>query len=73
MSPPPFSSKFLDTSVSVRGKHVLVIGSEVPWFEAILLSKGAKRITTFDYVKIESRHPQVSWSHCPIIELTLKP
>jgi hypothetical protein len=52
-------SWFLDTKLSVRGKHVLVVGSEVPWFEAILLSKGARLITTFDYVKIVSQHPQV--------------
>ncbi len=45
--------------MSVKDKHVLVIGSEVPWLEAVLLSKGAKKITTFDYATIESRHPQV--------------
>jgi hypothetical protein len=50
----------LDTKISVKDQHVLVIGSEVPWFEAVLLSKGAAKITTFDYVGIESRHPQVS-------------
>ena len=49
----------MDTSISVYNKHVLVIGSEVPWLEAVLLSKGAKKITTFDYVAIESLHPQI--------------
>jgi hypothetical protein len=43
----------------VDGKHVLVIGSQTPWIETILLNKGAKHITTFDYVKIKSEHPQV--------------
>jgi len=43
----------------VDGKHVLVIGSQSPWIESILLSRGAKNITTFDYVKIKSFHPQV--------------
>jgi len=52
-------SWFLDNKMPVTDKHVLVIGSEVPWLEAVLLSKGAKKITTFDYATIESRHPQV--------------
>ena len=43
----------------VEGKHVLVIGSQTPWIETILLNKGAKNITTFDYVKIKSDHPQI--------------
>jgi len=43
----------------VKDKHVLVIGSQTPWIETILLKKGAKNITTFDYVKIQSDHPQV--------------
>jgi hypothetical protein len=37
-----------------------VIGSQKPWIETILLNRGAKNITTFDYVKITSDHPQVS-------------
>ena len=36
-----------------------VIGSQSPWIETILLNKGAKHITTFDYVKIQSDHLQV--------------
>ena len=46
--------------MSVKDKHVLVIGSEVPWLEAVLLSKGAEKITTFDYDTIESLHPLVN-------------
>ena len=30
----------------LKDKHVLVIGSETPWLEAILLSRGAKKVTT---------------------------
>jgi hypothetical protein len=51
-------SKFVNTAVKCFITSAQVIGSEVPWFEAILLSKGAKMITTFDYVSIESKHPQ---------------
>jgi hypothetical protein len=36
-----------------------VIGSQSPWIETILLNKGAKHITTFDYVKIKSDHPKI--------------
>jgi hypothetical protein len=50
---------FLDEHVPVKDKHVLVIGSQTPWIETILLRKGAKNVTTFDYVKIQSDHPQV--------------
>ncbi len=32
--------------VHVENKHVLVIGSETPWIEAILLELGAKHVTT---------------------------
>ena len=44
---------------SVKDKHLLVVGSQTPWMEAILLSEGASRVTTLDYTKIESRHPNV--------------
>ena len=31
--------------MDVPGKHVLVIGTQVPWIEAILLEMGVKKIT----------------------------
>ena len=43
----------------VIGKNVLVIGSETPWVEAIFLSVGANHVTTLEYNKIISTHPQV--------------
>ena len=36
----------LDDNIQLKDKHVLVIGSETPWLEAILLAKGAKKVTT---------------------------
>ena len=42
----------------VQGKNVLVIGSQTPWIESLLISQGANHVTTFDYIKIESEHPQ---------------
>ena len=41
------------------GKNALVIGSETPWVEAILLAVGAKHVTTLEYNRIKSTHPQV--------------
>lgn len=43
----------------VKGLHVMVIGSERPWLEAVLLAEGAARITTLEYGSITSHHPQV--------------
>ena len=34
-------------------------GSLSPWMESILLLKGAKHVTSFDYNKIISKHPDV--------------
>ena len=36
----------IEETMQLKDKHVLVIGSETPWLEAILLSKGAKKVTT---------------------------
>ena len=43
----------------INGKRVLVVGSFKPWVEALLLAIGAKHITTLEYNKIQSSHPQV--------------
>ena len=48
--------KFKD---KVNGKKVLVVGSETPWVEAIILAVGAKNVTTIEYNEIVSTHPQV--------------
>ena len=37
----------------------MVIGSQIPWLEAILLWQGAEKITTVDYEKIECDHPKI--------------
>ena len=44
----------------VRNKHVLVIGSENPWVEAICLANGALHVSTLEYGKILSEHPDVT-------------
>jgi len=46
-------------SAQIRGKSILVIGSSHPWLEAILLSLGAKQVTTLEYGEIISHHPKI--------------
>jgi hypothetical protein len=43
----------------LRETDLWVPGSLYPWLEGLLLLKGAARITTFDYNKISSNHPQI--------------
>ena len=45
----------------IKEKRVLVIGSQTPWVEAVLLAIGAKHVTTLEYNKIHSTHPQVKF------------
>ena len=35
--------------INVTGKKVLVIGSQAPWVEAILLTKNPEKIVTVEY------------------------
>ena len=46
-------------STQIDGKDVLVIGSQSPWLESILVSKGARLVTTFDYIRINNEHPNI--------------
>jgi hypothetical protein len=47
------------SEMNLAGKRVLVIGSEKPWVESICLSLGAAHVTTLEYGKIVSEHPQI--------------
>jgi hypothetical protein len=44
----------------VKGKRGLVIGSENPWAEALLLEYGALSVSTLEFGYINSTHPQIS-------------
>jgi hypothetical protein len=44
----------------LRGKNVLVVGSESPWVEALCLAAGAAHVTTLEYGVIHCAHPSVS-------------
>jgi len=45
--------------IDMKGKSVMVTGSERPWLEAICLHWGAAKVTTLEYGKIVSEHPQI--------------
>ena len=49
----------INGNVTVKDKSVLVIGSIQPWVESMFLSLGAKHVTTLEYNKIVTEHPQV--------------
>jgi len=44
----------------VEGQHGVVLGTEEPWLEGILLSKGVDKLTTVEYQEIVSEHPKLS-------------
>ncbi|KAI8816567.1 uncharacterized protein EV422DRAFT_279048 [Fimicolochytrium jonesii] len=43
----------------IRGKRGLVIGSENPWLEALLLEYGARHISTLEFGEIKTDHPNI--------------
>ena len=47
-------------AVTNQNPDLSFLGSLTPWLEAILLLKGASHVTSFDYNKIVSHHPQVT-------------
>ena len=49
-----------DKYVNVEGKHILVIGSILPWIESLLLTMDVGHITTLEYDPYPSTHPRVS-------------
>lgn len=53
-------NRFLKDHVDVKGKQVLVIGSETPWIEVFALNNGAKHVTTLEYTKILNEIPEIT-------------
>ena len=47
------------STLSIEGKSILVIGSERPWVEAVLLLHGAAKVTTLEYADIRSEHVRI--------------
>jgi len=44
---------------AIKNKHVAVIGTEVPWAEAVLINLGVNKVTTVEYRGIIIEHPRV--------------
>ena len=44
---------------TIKNKNILVVGSETPWVESIMLAIGANHVTTLEYNKIKTTHPKV--------------
>ena len=50
----------LENMMEVENKHVLVIGSKLPWIEVILLSLNVGHVTTIEYNKYITDHPKIT-------------
>ncbi len=44
---------------SVQGKRVLILGSNIPWYEAICIESGAAECWTLEYNHLRWDHPQI--------------
>jgi len=44
---------------NIGNKHVLVLGSQNPWVEAIALAAGARQVDTLEWSKIKNSHPKI--------------
>lgn len=43
----------------IEGKHICIMGSTCPWYEAIAVSRGVKKCTVIEYSKRETFHPDI--------------
>ena len=50
----------LEEYIHVRNKHVLVIGSILPWIETLLLHLDVGHITTLEYDPPLTTHPKIT-------------
>jgi hypothetical protein len=49
---------------AIRGGRVVVIGTDRPWIEVMLLDEGARDVLTFEYAQIASAHPVIRARAC---------
>eukprot|EP01084_Bolivina_argentea_P164964 286702_1 len=47
----------------IEDSNSIVIGSQNPWLEVLLLASGVSNVTTAEYGIIDVEHPQMSWIH----------
>jgi hypothetical protein len=48
------------SSTLLPSSHVLVLGSQEPWYESLALSYGASHVTTLEYNNLTYPHPQLT-------------
>jgi len=53
----------------VKGKSVLVVGTEIPWVEALLLGFGCTNITTVDFILLKIDYPGVTTITVPQLNI----
>jgi len=51
----------------IRGAVGLVMGTEYPWVECLLLNEGASLVWTFEYATINVQHPRMRAKQCQLI------
>ena len=51
----------------VSGASAIVIGTDNPWVEVLLLEAGAKDVLSWEYSTIHSSHPQVRAKQCKLL------
>eukprot|EP01084_Bolivina_argentea_P164965 286707_1 len=47
----------------IKDSNSIVIGSQFPWLEILLLASGVSTVTTAEYGTINAEHPQMKWIH----------
>ena len=57
------SRSFKDYKDLISGKECMVMGTQRPWVEVMLLNNGAKTITTLEYNDVKLGHPQLKTLH----------
>ena len=47
----------------ISGKKGVVVGTAIPWVEALLLNNGANKLTTLEYATLILQHPKLTVMH----------
>ena len=50
----------LENHFDIKNKSILVIGSQLPWIESLLLYLDAEHVTTLEYNPYKTNHPKVT-------------
>jgi hypothetical protein len=57
-----------------RNASVAVLGSNQPWYEAMALTEGARRVVTIQHTAVSYRHPALhAYTHCALFASKERP